>query len=74
MTTFKHGDRVRNVNPSSRYYNEIKDKIGTFVFYWDKRYTLRNACDVEYPDVTDLYGRPSIAQSADDLELVVPHE
>jgi hypothetical protein len=89
MTTFKHGDRVRNVNPSSRYYCEIKNEIGTFGDYWSEKYrcgdaspfpgvylysSLNNACDVAYPGVRDLYGRDELAQSADDLELVVRDE
>lgn len=85
MTTFKHGDRVRNINSSSRYYDAIKNEIGTFGGYWSDTYrcgessmlpgaylysTLNNACDVVYPGTCDLYGRQALAQSADDLEHV----
>jgi hypothetical protein len=68
--TFKPGDRVRNINPTSAYYNKIKDKIGIYQRAWDERYNLNRSCDVRYPGVGDLYGREDIAQSEYDLEAV----
>lgn len=67
---FKPGDRVRNVNPTSVYYDRIKDKIGVYQRAWSEMYTLHLPCDVVYPGVADLYDREALAQSEEDLELV----
>lgn len=67
---FKPGDLVRSIGTGGPYEQLIKGKIGVFKRYWDPRYQLRGACDVEYFGVTDLYGRPDIAQTDDNLELV----
>jgi hypothetical protein len=67
---FKPGDRVRNVNPTSVYYDRIKDKIGIYQGAWSEMYTLHSPCDVIYPGVADLYDREVLAQSEYDLELV----
>jgi len=70
--SFKPGDRVRNVNPTSVYYDRIKDKIGVYQRAWDAGYTLHRPCDVIYPGVSDLYDREALAQSEHDLEVVHP--
>jgi hypothetical protein len=67
---FKPGDPVRNINPTSVYYPQIKDKVGIYQRAWDERYTLHRPCDVRYPDTSDLYDRDALAQSEYDLELV----
>jgi hypothetical protein len=72
---FATGDKVRNVSSVSACYG----LVGTFVCYWrdmphGELYTLRNACDVLYPDRSGPYGYRDIVQSADDLEKISDSE
>jgi hypothetical protein len=64
MTTFNHGDLVRNINVRSRYYG----MVGTF--HHELSWLFWSVGDVEYPGQHGPHGYPFVAQRVSDLRLV----